>query len=385
MKILYISSSKLPSRQANGVHVMKMCQALARQGHQVIMLARRGEKKIKEDIWGYYGVKRCFEIEKLSLFFGFLEKIFYILRVWYYILRNKNKYQFFYGRFLYGMWLVSKIKTSFSYESHSPPHGIIEKIAEKSTLKSPYMRSVVVISNALKDIYKKTYSWLDPKKILVAHDGADVLREKKKFQKNTEGETLKGKKEINVGYVGSLYKGRGVELIIQIAEKIPKAAFHIIGGSKTEIDPYRHLTKSTNVHFYGKITHSKIRTYLEQFDILLAPYQRKVGIAKKEINTVKWMSPLKVFEYMSHGKAIVVSDLPVLREVLEHQKTALLCNPENIDEWVEAIVKLQNEKLREVLGKNAKRELEKKYGWDKRVRDILGTASIYENNFVKVK
>ena len=46
MKILYISNSIIPSRTANSIHVMKMCQAFADNGHEVILLAPDKKKKI---------------------------------------------------------------------------------------------------------------------------------------------------------------------------------------------------------------------------------------------------------------------------------------------------------------------------------------------------
>ena len=39
MKIAYISKSFIPSRTANSIHVMKMCSALAENGHEVTLLA----------------------------------------------------------------------------------------------------------------------------------------------------------------------------------------------------------------------------------------------------------------------------------------------------------------------------------------------------------
>ena len=39
MNILYISNSIIPSRTANSIHVMKMCQAFADNGHEVTLLA----------------------------------------------------------------------------------------------------------------------------------------------------------------------------------------------------------------------------------------------------------------------------------------------------------------------------------------------------------
>ena len=69
MKIAYISNSIIPSKAANSIHVMKMCQAFADNGHEVILLApdRKSEyeKKI-DDVYDFYGVKKNFV---LSFFF----------------------------------------------------------------------------------------------------------------------------------------------------------------------------------------------------------------------------------------------------------------------------------------------------------------------------
>mgnify|MGYP001195289087 FL=1 len=48
MKILYISNSIIPSRTANSIHVMKMCQAFADNGHEVILLAPDKKKKYEK-------------------------------------------------------------------------------------------------------------------------------------------------------------------------------------------------------------------------------------------------------------------------------------------------------------------------------------------------
>jgi len=46
MRFLYVSSSKISSRDANSVHVMRTCDALAEQGHEVTLLtAHLGEPR----------------------------------------------------------------------------------------------------------------------------------------------------------------------------------------------------------------------------------------------------------------------------------------------------------------------------------------------------
>ena len=67
MKILYISYSIIPSKFANSINVMKMCQAFANNGHDVTLLVPdKTEFRNKSiDVYDYYGVKKNFTIKKL--------------------------------------------------------------------------------------------------------------------------------------------------------------------------------------------------------------------------------------------------------------------------------------------------------------------------------
>ena len=93
MRILYISKSIIPSRSANSIHVMKMCQALSNNGHEVILLAPKIKRKYEKgipDVYEYYGVKKNFEIKKLWHPNIKLGAIVYTLNIFFYLLTNKN-------------------------------------------------------------------------------------------------------------------------------------------------------------------------------------------------------------------------------------------------------------------------------------------------------
>lgn len=84
------------------------------------------------------------------------------------------------------------------------------------------------------------------------------------------------------------------------------------------------------------------------------------------------MSPLKVPQYMSYGKAIVASDLPSHQEVLKDGETAVLVPPGDVGAWVAAIRSLlQDDKLRAVLGENARKHYWEEFAPEVRVRRIL--------------
>jgi len=83
------------------------------------------------------------------------------------------------------------------------------------------------------------------------------------------------------------------------------------------------------------------------------------------------MSPLKVFEYMEAGKAIIASDLPVLREVLVNMDNCILCHPSQLEAWEKSLSHLvKNEKLRLELGSRAQMHLINSYSWNRRAERV---------------
>ena len=79
-------------------------------------------------------------------------------------------------------------------------------------------------------------------------------------------------------------------------------------------------------------------------------------------------SPTKLFEYMAMGKSIVASRLEQLAEVLEHDQTAWLVTPGDVDELAEAILRLALDPAkREALGAAARRAAVERHSWAQNV------------------
>jgi glycosyltransferase involved in cell wall biosynthesis len=110
--------------------------------------------------------------------------------------------------------------------------------------------------------------------------------------------------------------------------------------------------------------------YRNSFDILLAPYEKKVSIfGSNKGDTSKFMSPLKIFEYMSHKKPIIASDLPVIREIL-NEKNSILVKPDDIELWINSIEKLKNLQNREVIANQALSDFYN-YTWKNRAQLVV--------------
>ena len=367
MRILYISNSIIPSRTANSIHVMKMCQAIAESGHEVVLIAPNKKINLENDIldvYEYYGVKKNFKIKKLWYpnFIG--RAILYSLSIFFYLIFSK-KFNLIYGRFLFGCYLASLLKNDVFFEAHDPIYErrYLEYIVFKNLIKSSHLKKIIVISNELKEIFLKK-KFLDQNKIFVAHDGADEV---KNF--DVKISLLGNKKNIKVGYVGNLYRGKGLEVVSSIYKKVKNdIEFHIIGGSKNDIEFWKNKIDGGNVYFYGFVPQSELSKYINSLDICLLPNQMKLFISGVG-NISSYTSPLKLFDYMSHKKAIIASDIKVLREVL-NEKNSILVKCDDFEEWINAIESLKTPLSRKKIEDQALNDFHI-YSWSNRVKKIF--------------
>ena len=369
MRIVCVSDSRIPSSSANSVQVMKMCQSFAKNGHSVVLLARRGEAATAEDC-EIYGVQRNFELRKLPWpkFKG--GGFIYAWHCSRYV-AGIPRPDLVYSRTIYGSLATFRQSLSVIHESHTPPRNWQHSTMQRTLFRSARFRHLVVITRALEQEYLKLFPWLAEGRTLVAHDAADMPSDSTPSYRPIRH--WPGRRELpQIGYVGQLYPGKGMGLIGRLAFRMPDFDFHVVGGSRSEIGHWRKTLPARNLHFHGHVPHSQVFRYLKSFDVLLAPYQRRVEAASGTSDIAPWMSPLKIFEYMAAGRAIVCSDLPVLREVLEDRVNALLVPPDNTESWSVALKKLRDEPaLARALGGRAQDLVTARYNWDYRAERVV--------------
>jgi glycosyltransferase involved in cell wall biosynthesis len=378
--IVYFSIRELPSRMASSVHIMKMCQALQQTGNDVMLVAA-----VKDDpnaIFDHYGIKTRFFIRR-AWAPGTTFKPLRIIGWLYFLIKavlftRRQKPRLIYVRDLFSGVLFNRLGIPFIYECHEDPIQRLKKFFLKRTLNSKNLKLVVTISESLKRIVTEKYErQLSQRKVIVAHDGVDLSGYPEgRSHRQLRQETGLPEEGFLVGYTGSLYKGRGIDIILSVAGKNPGLQFIIIGGSPKEV---RCLEKESaasglqNIHLTGHVPHHMVPRYLASMDILLMPYQRKVTLQGNKRDTAKYMSPLKMFEYMAAGAPIISSDLPVIHEVLQDGRNALLVEPADPGQWHDAVLRLgEDRELAARLAQNARQDVQQ-YTWDQRAVSIIGS------------
>lgn len=366
MKIFYFSGATLPSDSAQSVHVMKMCAALAQNAkHNAVTLFAKGAPgSDDESIFRYYDVEPGFSLvvpaaSKIPVLSGVLRLSGHRLA-----LKETGMPDIAYGRDPMALSLLIPENIMVIYEAHQMPRSFLEKWAVKSLLERRRLAALVVISNGLKADFIRNFPKLKQSKIIVAPDGADIL------VKNPATHELAGRADaLKVGYTGSLHEGKGMEIIALLAKGAKDFDFHVVGGSTQQVEIWRKDAPS-NLFTYGHVPHGELGAYLAAFDILIAPYRARTTI-KTGVDISKWISPMKIFEYMAANKPIMASDLPVVREILTDGENALLLSPSEPKAWIAALERLKDENLRNSLAARAHKDLQEKYTWSRRVIAIL--------------
>ena len=129
--------------------------------------------------------------------------------------------------------------------------------------------------------------------------------------------------------------------------------------------------KQKNIKFFDYVEYYKIPGLMSKYDVLLMPYLQNVFVRSKNLDTAKYMSPLKLFEYLAMSKIIIASKLKVYSHILKNNKNAILINPNNTKQWVKKIETVfKNVDKFKYLKKGALNS-SKKYTWEKRVDLIL--------------
>ena len=377
MQIAYVHDKPIPSQMANSVHVMKMCAALAKEGHDVILYCPHS-KDGSGNPYTQYGVEPSFNIEYIKPNW-FLKKLpsGERLSVAYNTAKAvlKRRIDVVYGRSMWALYFLRK-KKPFIYETHMVTENKTHFVSS-ALFKSPNLKKVVMITNGLKEDYLAAFPELSPDQIKVLQDGADVA---KPITSKTTPENPEKLLQIStrpvIGYLGHLLPGKCMEILSQVAAQRPQYQFHIVGGKADWVEKWKNdyrCRNLTNLKFYGFVDNNTIPYYYSNFDICVMPFSRNIVVGKmRNADIGRWTSPLKLFEAMAYGKAILASSLETVKEVMCDGVNCLLASPDDIIEWCQKLdILVEDAQLRENLGAKAKTLLEQRYTWNIRAKEII--------------
>lgn len=222
-------------------------------------------------------------------------------------------------------------------------------------------KGLVAITSTLRDDIRARYGAVAPD--CVAPDGFDATlaaaTAKPEPRKDAEPVFL---------YLGSLHPWKGVPILIEAMQYVSRGKLRIVGGTQARIAELKELCQqfavSDKVELVGSVPPKSRFNLIAESDVCLLPSSASsIG--------ARYTSPLKLFEYLAMGKAVIAADLPALREVLTDGEDALLVpvgNPKAMGAAMNRLADEPEETRR--LGEAAGR-LSARYSWDSRAAALL--------------
>ena len=339
MKIVVISNSAAPSKNASSLQTAKLCEAFCKIGHKVnLILPDSGYKDV--NYFKFYDIKNKFKIKRIRYFKKFpIGLNYYLYSLISIFISNYKKQDLFITRNFFTSFILCFLNKRHILEVHDDIQieGRIIKFLIKyfKYLNNINIVKIVTTTNTLKKKYHKAYSVFN-KKLLVLHNASSIKSRFKKYKKI--------KKNLNIGYFGSIYKSRGLEMLIKLSKLDINNRYLIYGGNKEEIKNLRSNYSSKNLFFHEYIPYFKIKKKLDKIDICLLPYTNKITVSGDVGDIANYTSPLKIFDYMITGKLIICSNLEVLKEVLKDDVNAILINKkQSQSNWLKEIKKIKSD------------------------------------------
>ena len=359
MRLDYFFDKIIGSNRAQTIQVLQNCSAFSKLGLDVTLYAPLIKGVTIDSVLRANGLdtrlkyRRICSVRYLKFIINTLIMAIIALRV---------KCDIIYTRNVYFALLMSFRSCRNIFEAHLYRYDqwyhtlLLPIILRYLSTKDNFF--MVVISAALRD---KLREMGINAPMLVCHDGFEPCL------KADENSMILDKMHYDAVamYTGAMKRFKGLGHINDLARNNPNVTFILIGNTEQFCD--RELVQSmmqlSNVQFIGHVEHRSIPTYLSQADILLL-LPTKDGL----YNDVT--SPLKLFEYMASGKAVLATSSPSINEVLHHDQNALLAidSITDIDSKFKKLI--ADKALRKSLGHKAMLDVQD-YSWEHRVRKII--------------
>lgn len=384
MKVLYLTIENMNLSKGSAVHVREIVRRLREMDCEVTLVAS-GNPQAE-------GVPTFISLTKMSYpegkFQGVLTMLWRLIRLFFFAHLYLHSHDVAYARdyhvalictlpkLLLRRKLVYEINglasEEWSMKGDTILHravALIIKASEGLAVKGS--NRVVAVTQGLKEYLVSTFG-VEERRITVIPNGVDT----RVFYPIKDPEILqdlRARLGIQKGapvvfFAGNLAPWQGLDRLLASAptvlKHVPRVRFLIVGDGtlrgqlQTRI---RTMKLEKHVIMTGMVPHDQIPRYVSLADVCVSPKR----------NYPTGLSPLKVYEYMACGKAVVSSRVAGL-DFIGERETGILVEPENPQALAQGIVALLlDPQERARMGRNGAELARQEFDWQKRAREVL--------------
>ncbi len=396
-RIVYITGARLPTEKAHGLQIAKMCEAFARQGARVALLHPRRFQRDRalrgESVFRYYAADPIFEVEQLpnidptpfdrlapspvspAIFFvhSFLWGCFAAREA-----RRRGPSAgeaIHFTRDVATAYWLTRFGLPTVYEGHTLPRRGRRALLRRVTRQPSLRLTVAVTSFLMQEFIDMGFP---AERTVTLPNGADL----RPFEGAPERDACRRMLGLPIdrpiiGCFGRFHtqgEEKGLPELVRATARFTATSgarplLLCVGGPMSAVAHYEEIARRAGapagmLRCVDHVPHRDAPFWLRAFDVAAAPFPDSPHYAR-------FMSPLKLPEYMASGTPILATDLPACREALGGCETAWLAAPGSIESLAEGIAALiGSETLRRRLAGNALRAIHGR-SWENRAQAIL--------------
>lgn len=334
MKVYYVANLYMPYQKAYGIQLAKMCEALVENGVDLTLLVpRRGPcGSLRE----FYGLR----VDIPTVWLPTLDLAEYD-RFGYFCM--SLSFSVSYVTFLLYKWLQGERFVLYTIDADrysssalalipaplfSEMHGAKSRTFAAKLLFSR-LRGVIAINQIIINELKKTFS-RSSTHYIAEPNGVDL--EMFFPQDKAQARTRLGLSSDGpiVLYAGRFYEWKGLEIIPHAAALTPGIRWVMVGDTREKFAAVVKELLPENLYFAGGRPHSEMPLWIAAADAVLV-----LG-TKRDEQSYRWTSPMKLFEYMAAGRHIVASATPAIKEAVSSHEV-LLYEPDDARDLAEKV------------------------------------------------
>jgi glycosyltransferase involved in cell wall biosynthesis len=376
MRILY--HHRIRSKDGQFVHVEELIHALRAQGHEVHIA---GPRAVEKDAFGgesrtLVGMRNALPRWMYELLeFGY--SLIAFARLFVAALRSRP--HFIYERYNMlcpaGVWVSRLLGLPLVLEVNAP---LYEERAKFGGLSLHWLARwservvwrnadcVLPVTEVLAGYVRAAGA--DPMRITVVPNGIDFAKFRNAVPRESARAALGLESFLVLGFTGFVREWHGLESVLDVLKSDPRLYLLVVGDgpARASIEARaKALGVETRVRITGVVERGEINRYVSAFDVALQP------------DVVEYASPLKLFEYLALARPVVAPDRPNIREILEHERNALLFRPRDFADMARAITHLcADADLRARLGEAGRQTiLDRDLTWEGNARKVAAIGA----------
>lgn len=334
MKVYYVANFYMPFQKAYAIQLAKMCEALVEEGVDLTLLVpHRGPcTSIKE----FFGLRveiptRWLPVLDLDSYgpFGYVVMaitfmISSTLFLWYKRLCGERFVLYTIDADRYSSSALVFVPAPLFSEMHGAKP---DTLAQRMLFRG--LRGVIAINRIIIEELQHVFP-NSRTRYIAEPNGVDLEMFAPQDKEQARRELVLPPTTSTVLYAGRFYDWKGLEILPQAAALAPDIRFQMVGGTKEEFAILVKEPLPDNMYFAGGRPHAEMPLWIAAADVVLV-----LG-TKRDEQSYRWTSPMKLFEYMAAGRPIVASATPAIKDTVSLRES-FLYEPDDAEDLVRQV------------------------------------------------